>query len=126
MAVPTLTVSGEACIIQFGDICHIDSFNIFIPNSSKFWSHDEIRYMPPPVYKRKYFTYYAAGGKKTVDCRMPGCGKTVDWDRSKISAHFESVHLGVNLRSYYEQHVQNREVNNLSNLNYGASDSLKM
>ena len=66
--------------------------------------------MPPPIYKRKYFTYYAAGGKKTVDCRMPGCGKTMDWDCSKITTHFERVHPGVELRAYYEEYVQSSEV----------------
>ena len=45
--------------------------------------------MPPGVYKKRYMTYYAPGGKRTIECRVPGCRKrTLDWDRSKITVHF--------------------------------------
>ena len=51
--------------------------------------------MPIQVYKERYMTYYAPGGKRTIDCKILGCRKTMDWDRSKITVHFKKNHPGV-------------------------------
>ena len=66
--------------------------------------------MPPSVYKKKYFTYYDFRGKKTQDCMIPGCGKVMDWDRSKIKLHFKKSHPGTNLRAYYNDYIKNKQV----------------
>ena len=65
------------------------------------------------IYKKKYVTYYAIGGKKTHDCRIPGCRKRMDWDRSKITSHFKKYHPGVKLRSYYERYISKARVNDM-------------
>ena len=65
--------------------------------------------MPPAVYKKRYVTYYAPGGKRTIECRVTGCRKrTMDWDRSKITVHFAKNHPGMKLRHYYENYVKKR------------------
>ena len=62
--------------------------------------------MPRHIYKQEYFIWYASRGKKTQDCRMPGCDKTMDWDKSEITEHFKKNHPGTNLKSYYEEYVR--------------------
>ena len=66
--------------------------------------------MPINVYKERYITFYAPGGKKTIDCKIPRCKKTMDWDRSKITVHFQKNHPGVKLRTYYEEHIKKKQV----------------
>ena len=66
--------------------------------------------MPINVYKEKYVTFYARGGKKTIDCKIPGCKKTMDWDRSKIMVHFKKNHPMVKLRAYYEEYIKRKQV----------------
>ena len=78
-----------------------------LSHSSEFWNHDELRGMPIQVYKNRYMTYYAPGGKRTVDCRVPGCRKrSVDWDRSKITVHFSKNHPEMKLKQYFESYVK--------------------
>ena len=66
--------------------------------------------MPINVYKEKYGTFYARGGKKDIYCKIPGCRKEMAWDRSKIMVHFNKYHPGVKLRTYYEEHIKRKQV----------------
>ena len=82
---------------------------VLLSNSLVFWYHDCLDGLPGRIseYKREHTHYFK---RRFHTCRVPGCNKTMDWDRSMITTHLKKNHPSLPLRRYYEDYI--KKVNN--------------